>query len=53
MTCSIALTHRVLDSPSFDAKTYYEQLITTSSLGTLLRRENELLSGTSDMFRKL
>jgi len=33
-----------LDSPSFDAKTYYEQLITTSSLATLLRRENELLN---------
>lgn len=41
-----ASTHRVTDSPSFDAKTYYEQLITTSSLATLLRRENELLSGT-------
>jgi len=33
-----------LDSPSFDAKTYYDQLITTSSLATLMRRENELLS---------
>jgi len=33
-----------LDSPSFDAKTYYEQLITTSSLITLLRKENELLN---------
>jgi len=33
-----------LDSPVFDAKTYYEQLITTSSLPTLLKRENELLT---------
>ncbi|KAJ7455318.1 Vps51/Vps67-domain-containing protein [Mycena galericulata] len=32
-----------LDSPAFDAKTYYEQLITTSSLPALLKRENELL----------
>lgn len=35
-----------LDSTSFDAKTYYEQLITTSSLPNLLKRENELLTGT-------
>ncbi|KAJ3491773.1 hypothetical protein NLI96_g475 [Meripilus lineatus] len=33
-----------LDSPAFDAKVYYEQLITTSSLPTLLKRENELMS---------
>ena len=33
------------DSPAFDAKAYYEQLITTSSLATLLKRESELLSG--------
>ncbi|KAF9790632.1 vesicular transporter [Thelephora terrestris] len=33
-----------LDSPAFDAKAYYEQLITTSSLATLLKRESELLS---------
>ncbi|KAJ7158612.1 vesicular transporter [Mycena filopes] len=32
-----------LDSPAFDPKTYYEQLITTSSLPGLLKRENELL----------
>ncbi|KAF8623694.1 hypothetical protein AX17_007392 [Amanita inopinata Kibby_2008] len=32
-----------LDSPAFDAKSYYEQLITTSSLPSLLKRENELL----------
>ncbi|KAK7033252.1 vesicular transporter [Favolaschia claudopus] len=32
-----------LDSPAFDAKSYYEQLITTSSLPALLKRENELL----------
>lgn len=36
-----------VDSPAFDAKAYYEQLITTSSLATLLKRESELLSGTS------
>lgn len=33
------------DSPVFDAKTYYDQLITTSSLPALLKRENELLAG--------
>ncbi|KAG5646956.1 hypothetical protein DXG03_001679 [Asterophora parasitica] len=33
-----------LDSTAFDAKTYYEQLITTSSLPGLLKRENELLT---------
>ncbi|KAJ7261817.1 Vps51/Vps67-domain-containing protein [Mycena haematopus] len=32
-----------LDSPAFDAKSYYEQLITTASLPALLKRENELL----------
>ncbi|PSR79026.1 hypothetical protein PHLCEN_2v7213 [Hermanssonia centrifuga] len=36
-----------LDSTGFDAKAYYEQLITTSSLPTLLRRENDLLTGAS------
>ena len=34
-----------LDSPAFDARSYYEQLITTSSLPHLLKRENELLVG--------
>ncbi|KJA26254.1 hypothetical protein HYPSUDRAFT_308632 [Hypholoma sublateritium FD-334 SS-4] len=33
-----------LNSPAFDAKSYYEQLITTSSLPSLLKRENELLT---------
>ncbi|KAF9490352.1 hypothetical protein BDN71DRAFT_1400104 [Pleurotus eryngii] len=33
-----------LDSSAFDAKSYYEQLITTASLSTLLKRENELLA---------
>ncbi|KAI3607529.1 vesicular transporter [Moniliophthora roreri] len=33
-----------LDSPAFDAKAYYEQLITTSSLPMLLKHENEILS---------
>ncbi|KAI0254974.1 Vps51/Vps67-domain-containing protein [Lactifluus subvellereus] len=32
-----------LDSPAFDAKAYYDQLITTASLPTLLKRENDLL----------
>lgn len=35
----------VADSAAFDAKTYYDQLITTSSLPALLKRENELLTG--------
>jgi len=34
-----------IDSPSFNAKAYYEQLITSSSLTNLLKKENELLSG--------
>ncbi|TDL25677.1 hypothetical protein BD410DRAFT_603991 [Rickenella mellea] len=33
-----------MDSPAFDARSYYEQLISTSSLLTLLKRENELTS---------
>ena len=41
------MTPGFVDSPAFDAKAYYEQLITTSSLATLLKRESELLSGTS------
>ncbi|KAL5486126.1 hypothetical protein ACEPAI_7170 [Sanghuangporus weigelae] len=32
------------DSPAFDAKTYYEQLITTSTLSGLLKKDNGLLS---------
>ncbi|KAI0833327.1 Vps51/Vps67-domain-containing protein [Trametes gibbosa] len=32
------------DSPAFDARAYYEQLITTSSLTTLLKTENDLLT---------
>ena len=35
-----------VDSPVFDARAYYEQLITTSSLPTLLKTENDLLTGT-------
>nr|GAT48725.1 predicted protein [Mycena chlorophos] len=33
-----------LDSSTFDAKSYYDQLITTASLPGLLKRENELLT---------
>ncbi|KIJ66928.1 hypothetical protein HYDPIDRAFT_150025 [Hydnomerulius pinastri MD-312] len=33
-----------MDSAAFDARSYYDQLITTSSLPTLLKRENELLT---------
>ncbi|TFK99420.1 Vps51/Vps67-domain-containing protein [Pterulicium gracile] len=33
-----------MDSPAFDAKSYYEQLITTSTLPALLKRENELMT---------
>ena len=35
-----------LDSNVFDAKSYYEQLIMTSSLPTLLKREHDLITGT-------
>jgi hypothetical protein len=38
-------TNKAADSPAFDAKAYYDQLITTSSLTTLLKKENELLTG--------
>jgi len=34
-----------LDSTAFDPRSYYEQLITTSSLIGLLKKENELLTG--------
>lgn len=48
--CAVFLNKFLLtvrpDSPAFDAKSYYEQLITTSSLSTLLKKENELLSGS-------
>lgn len=39
------LTNKVADSPAFDAKAYYDQLITTASLTTLLKKENDLLTG--------
>ncbi|KIK67542.1 hypothetical protein GYMLUDRAFT_877241 [Collybiopsis luxurians FD-317 M1] len=32
-----------MDSPSFDAKSYYSQLIMTANLSTLLKKENELV----------
>ena len=38
------------DSASFDAKAYYEQLITTTTLTGLLKRENELSAGLSTLF---
>ncbi|KAG9114457.1 hypothetical protein FRC07_007633 [Ceratobasidium sp. 392] len=34
-----------LDSPNFDAKAYYEHLITTATLPELLKKENELHQG--------
>jgi hypothetical protein len=37
--------NKFLDSPAFDSKAYYGQLITTASLTTLLKKENELLTG--------
>jgi len=33
-----------IDSSAFDPKGYYDQLITVSSLPTLLRKDNELIS---------
>ncbi|KAK0204820.1 Vps51/Vps67-domain-containing protein [Desarmillaria ectypa] len=33
-----------MDSPAFDTKAYYEQLITTSTLPALLKQENDLVS---------
>ena len=35
----------MLDSTAFDAKAYYEQLITTASLPVLLKKENDFLTG--------
>lgn len=32
-----------LDSPNFDAKAYYEHLITTATLPELLKKENDLV----------
>ncbi len=37
--------NKVSDSPVFDSKAYYGQLLTTASLTTLLKKENELLTG--------
>ena len=34
-----------LDSPAFDSWGYYQQLVATSSLPTLLKRENGLFEG--------
>ena len=42
-------TNKTIDSPAFDAKAYYDQLITTASLTTLLKKENELLTGESSV----
>jgi len=33
-----------LDSSAFDARMYYDQLITTAPLTTLLKKENDLLT---------
>lgn len=46
LCCSLA------DSTAFDAKAYYEQLITTASLPALLKRENELLTGEPPKYRE-
>ena len=39
------LLREISDLPAFDSKAYYGQLITTASLTTLLKKENELLTG--------
>lgn len=44
-TFSSATLLIAIDSPTFDAKAYYNQLITTTSLTGLLKRENELYAG--------
>ena len=41
--------NKISDSPAFDSRAYYGQLITTASLTTLLKKENELLTG--ELFR--
>lgn len=42
--CSLLMA--TTDSPAFDAQGYFNQLVTTSSLPTLLKRENELSEGS-------
>lgn len=37
--------NKVADSSAFDARVYYDQLITTAPLTTLLKKENDLLTG--------
>lgn len=44
-TSFVRESSRGADSTGFEAKAYYEQLITTSPLLALLKRENELLGG--------
>ncbi|KAK0193815.1 hypothetical protein F5146DRAFT_1134609 [Armillaria mellea] len=39
-------------SPAFDAKAYYEQLITTSTLPALLKQENELVSEIRELDKR-
>src|SRR5260221_3508585 len=36
--------NKVADSSAFDAKVYYDQLITTAPLTTLLKKQNDLLT---------
>ncbi|TRM64407.1 Vps51/Vps67-domain-containing protein, partial [Schizophyllum amplum] len=48
-TPSLPVDPMNLDSPAFDAKSYYEQLITTSTLSTLLKKENELISDIREL----
>ena len=43
--CELTACANAIDSAVFDARAYYEQLITTSSLPTLLKTENDLLTG--------
>lgn len=46
MIC-VCVSVRWTDSPAFDARSYYEQLISTSMLSALLKRENQLQAGQS------
>ena len=45
INCQTWCLRTATDSTAFDARTYYDQLITTSPLVALIKHENELLSG--------
>jgi hypothetical protein len=45
---SFSLIAPIIDSPAFDANSYYSQLLATSTLSTLLKQHNTILEGAFD-----